>query len=81
MSGVGTALNLKEHIEKQIKEYDTLIEVKPVAFLNNNLEEELNDIEAEYNIIAICGTIDIDYKTCLLFLIMRYLVKMVLIKY
>ncbi len=62
LSGVGTALNLKEHIEKQIKEYDTLIEVKPVAFLNNNLEEELNDIESEYNIIAICGTIDIDYK-------------------
>lgn len=62
LSGVGTALNLKEHIEKQIKEYGTLIEVKPVAFLNNNLEEELNDIEAEYNIIAICGTIDIDYK-------------------
>ncbi|HBG5343571.1 TPA: sigma 54-interacting transcriptional regulator [Clostridioides difficile] len=62
LSGVGTALNLKEHIEKQIKEYDTSIEVKPIAFLNNNLEEELNDIEAEYNIIAICGTIDIDYK-------------------
>ncbi len=56
------SFKFKEHIEKQIKEYDTLIEVKPVAFLNNNLEEELNDIEAEYNIIAICGTIDIDYK-------------------
>ncbi|MCC0642762.1 MULTISPECIES: sigma 54-interacting transcriptional regulator [unclassified Clostridioides] len=62
LSGVGTALNLKEHIEKQIEEYDASIEVKPIAFLNNNLEDELNDIEAEYNIIAICGTIDIDYK-------------------
>ena len=63
LSGVGTALNLKEQLEKGFRKIGENIEIKSLGFLNSvNLDEELQVIEKEYNIIAICGTINIEYK-------------------
>lgn len=63
LSGVGTALSLKEQIEKKLKDENKDIEVRALGLLQSiNLEEELRIIEEEYNIIATCGTINIEYK-------------------
>ena len=63
LSGVGTALNLKEVLDKGFRKKGEDIEIKSLGFLNStNLEEELQSIEEEYDIVAICGTINIEYK-------------------
>ena len=63
LSGIGTALRLKEQIEKRLKDANKDIEVRALGLLQNiNLEEELRIIEEEYHIVATCGTINIEYK-------------------
>lgn len=63
LSGVGTALSLKEQLEKGFNKKNENIEIISLGFLNSgNLDEELQSIEEEYNLVAICGTINIEYK-------------------
>lgn len=63
LSGVGTALKIKEHIEKSLSSMEEHVEVRSIGFFENeDLEVELKRIEEDYNIVLICGTINIDYK-------------------
>lgn len=60
LSGRGTALSLKNRIEqKLLKENIESIEVKALGVIDDqNIEEKIKELEKEYRIIAICGTLE-----------------------
>ena len=60
LSGRGTALSLKNRIEqKLLKENIESIEVKALGVIDDQkIEEKIKELEKEYRIIAICGTLE-----------------------
>lgn len=60
LSGRGTALSLKNRIEqKLLKENIESIEVKALGVIDDQkVEEKIKELETEYRIIAICGTLE-----------------------
>ena len=60
LSGKGTALSLKNRIEqKLLKENINSIEVKALGVIDEQkIEEKIKELEKEYRIIAICGTLE-----------------------
>lgn len=60
LSGRGTALSLKNRIEqKLLKENIESIEVKALGVIDDKkVEEKIKELETEYRIIAICGTLE-----------------------
>lgn len=60
LSGMGTALSLKNRIEqKLLKENIESIEVKALGVIDDQkIEEKIKELEKEYRIIAICGTLE-----------------------
>lgn len=64
LSGKGTAITVKDILEKQLKDMKhEEIKVVPLGMiLENEFEDEIKQYEKEFNIIAICGTIDIGYN-------------------
>lgn len=62
LTGVGTALKIKEHIQGLLNNMGENIEVRPLGFFGKDLESELKEIEENYEIILICGTINIGYQ-------------------
>ena len=60
LSGRGTALSLKNRIEqKLLKENIESIEVKALGIIDDQkIEEKIKELEKEYRIIAICGTLE-----------------------
>ena len=64
LSGKGTALTLKEIIEKRIPDYikDEVSVYNLGIISENELDLEIKKLEEKYNIVAICGTIDVGYN-------------------
>lgn len=60
LSGRGTALSLKNRIEQKLsKENIESIEVKALGVIDDQkVEEKIKELEKEYRIIAICGTLE-----------------------
>lgn len=60
LSGRGTALSLKDRIEQKLsKENIESIEVRALGVIDDQkVEEKIKELEKEYRIIAICGTLE-----------------------
>jgi len=74
LTGEGNALSIKKYIENHLKEVSYDMEIFPMGFINKkDIEEEIAKMSNEYDILAVCGTINlkianipfIDYESIL----------------
>lgn len=59
LTGEGNALSIKKHLENHLKRDKKDIEIFPMGFINKeDIEEEIELLSEEYDVIAVCGTIN-----------------------
>ncbi|MDD7796338.1 sigma 54-interacting transcriptional regulator [Clostridium sp. 'White wine YQ'] len=59
LTGQGNALNIKKFIENHLDRKNTGIKIFPIGFIDqHDIEEEVSRLSDEYEIVAVCGTIN-----------------------
>lgn len=59
LTGEGNALSIKKYLENHLKRDNKDIEIFPMGFINKeDIEEEIELLSEEYNVVAVCGTIN-----------------------
>lgn len=60
LTGEGNALSIKKHLQNYLKKATVDIDIFPMGFINKeDIEEEINKISIDYDILAVCGTINL----------------------
>ncbi|SKC54734.1 sigma 54-interacting transcriptional regulator [Maledivibacter halophilus] len=62
ITGKGTALKIKEVIKKKLGDLSCGIDIIPVGLLDGDFLEKILEIEKDYEILLIVGTVDPEYK-------------------
>ncbi|MBK1813630.1 sigma 54-interacting transcriptional regulator [Clostridium sp. YIM B02505] len=59
LTGQGNALSIKKFLQNHLKKMNSGVEIFPIGFIDkHDVEDEVNKISSEYEILAVCGTIN-----------------------
>ena len=59
LTGEGNALSIKKHLRNYLKRNNNDIDIFPIGFINKeDIDAEIERLSEDYNILAICGTIN-----------------------
>ncbi|GKU28458.1 sigma 54-interacting transcriptional regulator [Clostridium folliculivorans] len=59
LTGHGNALSIKKFLQNHLKRMNSGVEIFPIGFIDkHDVEDEVNKISSEYEILAVCGTIN-----------------------